>query len=187
MRLLQSFKNSLNVSIETQSLSLNPKDAQPNFHDGWGLPSKTPAWYPQKESTSAMLCLLETLRVFSMSIPTHSDFCRSLTSGLFQITVWPQEVYFLGFQVSYSLLTGPSCYIHGIPWYDFCQIKSIMLIHWFVHHKLNTIGLKLWAPPWGKSSQFPKRDPSLTQSHNHGRARTHIYSNRCIINIDKEA
>lgn len=62
MVLFYSLKNSFNVAIETHSLSLNPKDVQPNPYGACGLPSRMLAWYPQSEPTSAMLCLLEILR-----------------------------------------------------------------------------------------------------------------------------
>lgn len=132
---------------------------------------------------------LKELSIFSMQslyppiqIPADHSPC-----GLSRSPCGPQEIRFLSLQVSNPLLPGPFCYIHGKPYDDFCQIKSIMLIHWFVHHKLNTIGLKIWAPGRGKPSQFPKRDPSPTQSHKHIGVRTLTYTNRCIINTDKEA
>ena len=65
-------------------------------------------------------------------IPTHPDPQRSLTSGPFQISVWPQEVCSAGLQVSNSLLPGPSCCIHSNPCYDFCHIKSITWTHLFI-------------------------------------------------------
>lgn len=115
-----------------------------------------------RDKTYTMLCLLETLSIFSMQslyppiqIPAdHSPW------GLSRSLYGPQEVCFLGLQLFNPLLPGPSCYIHGKPYDDFCQIKIIMLIHWFVHHKLNTIGLKMWAPGWGKPSQFPEGTPA---------------------------
>ena len=57
----------------------------------------------------------------------------------------------------------------------------------FIYQKLIIISLKIGAPGWGKPSQIPTGDPSLTQSPKHVGCRTLIYSNHCIINIDKEA
>lgn len=85
-------------------------------------------------------------------IHTYSEPCRSLTLGSFQITVWPPRSMLSRFPTFQSSPPSPFCYVYGKPYDDFCQIKSIMLTHWFVHHKLNTIGLKVWVPGCSKPS-----------------------------------
>lgn len=158
-------KNNLNVSIETHSSSVNLKGVQPNPSDAWGLPSRTSAWYPQSKSTSAMLCLQETLSVFSVQSPYPSIQIPADHSpqGCSRSLYGPKK-YALSVSMSpiFSSLAHLKSmgHIHGNQHYDFCQIKSITFVHSFVHHKLNTIGLKIWAPGWGKPSQFPKGTPA---------------------------